>query len=101
MDLEFQKCVDKYCGDFHALKFICFCNRRYSNIEEWMAYLKDSIIKDDTKAPGLQEARSKLNIMKMTTEEYKAYRNCMVSVRVSKDAFDTRQSQYSGRFRPI
>lgn len=58
-------------------------------IEEWMAYLKDGIISDDTKDPGLQEARRKLNVMKMTTEEYKAYRDYMVSVHASKDAFDT------------
>ena len=49
-----------------------------------MAYLKDGIIKDDTKDPGLQEARRKLNIMKMTTEEYRAYRDYMVSVHASE-----------------
>ena len=62
-------------------------------IEEWMAYLKDGIISDDTKDPGLQEARRKLDFMKMTKEEQRAYRDFMVSVYSTKDAFDTARSE--------
>lgn len=62
-------------------------------IEEWMAYLKDGIISDDTKDPGLQEARRKLDFMKMTREEQRAYRDFMVSVYSTKDAFDTARSE--------
>ena len=58
-------------------------------IEEWMAYLKDGIINDDTTDPGLQEARRKLDFMKMTRDEQRAYRDYMVSVRATKDAFET------------
>jgi len=35
-------------------------------IEEWMEYLKDGAIRDDTTTPGLQAAREKLAIMSMT-----------------------------------
>ena len=58
-------------------------------IEEWMAYLKDGVINDDTTDPGLQEARRKLNVMKMTKEEQQAYRDYMVSVYATQDAFET------------
>ena len=43
-------------------------------IEEWMAYLKDGAIRDDTTTPGLQEARRKLEYMSMTEEQRRAYR---------------------------
>ena len=33
-------------------------------IEEWMAYLKDGVIADDTTEPGLQKARRKMSMMK-------------------------------------
>ena len=62
-------------------------------IEEWMAYLKDGIISDDTKDPGLQEARKKLDIMKMSKEEQRAYRDYMVSVYSTQDAFETARAE--------
>ena len=33
-------------------------------IEEWMDYLKDAVIRDDTTTPGLQAARQKLAYMR-------------------------------------
>ena len=35
-------------------------------IEEWMEYLKDGAIREDTQVPGLQAAREKLAFMSMT-----------------------------------
>ena len=58
-------------------------------IEEWMAYLKDGIIKPDTTTPGLQEAREKLDYMRMTREERRAYEDYMVSVHAARDVFET------------
>ena len=61
-------------------------------IEEWMAYLKDGIIKDNTETPGLQVAREKLAYMSMTDKERREYDDYMVSVHAAKDAFDTARS---------
>ena len=58
-------------------------------IEEWMAYLKDGAIREDTTTPGLQEARRKLEYMSMTDEERRAYREYMVSVHSAQDAIET------------
>ena len=58
-------------------------------IEEWMAYLKDGAIRDDTTTPGLQEARRKLEYMSMTEEQRRAYREYMVSVHAAQDAIET------------
>ena len=58
-------------------------------IEEWFEYLKDGIIKPNTTTPGLQEAREKLDYMKMTPQERHAYEDYMVSVHAAKDVYDT------------
>ena len=58
-------------------------------IEEWMAYLKDGIIKSDTDTPGLREAKEKLDYMRMTREERRAYEEYMVSVHAAQDVWDT------------
>ena len=58
-------------------------------IEEWMSYLKDAEIRDDTTVPGLQAAREKLAYMSMTAKERRAYKDYMVSVHAAQDAIDT------------
>lgn len=58
-------------------------------IEEWMDYLKDAVIKEDTTTPGLQAARKKLAYMSMTEKERRAYEDYMISVHAAKDAWDT------------
>ena len=61
-------------------------------IEEWMDYLKSGAIKPDTKTPGLQAAREKLNYMKMTDAERHAYDEYMVSVPAANDVWETAKS---------
>ena len=62
-------------------------------IEEWMAYLKDGAIREDTTTPGLQEARRKLEYMSMTDEERREYRDYMVSVHAAQDAIETAKDE--------
>ena len=61
-------------------------------IEEWMAYLKDGIINDDTKEPGLLEARKKLEYMSMSEQERREYQDYMISVHAAKDVVETAKS---------
>ena len=58
-------------------------------IEEWFDYLKRGYIREDTQAPGLQEAREKLDYMRMTREERRAYEEYMVSVHAARDVWET------------
>lgn len=44
-----------------------------SPLEEWMEYLKNGIIKENTSAPGLREAREKLQYYSMSDAERYAY----------------------------
>ena len=58
-------------------------------IEEWLDYLKNNRIKDDTSTPGLREARKKLLYMTMTDKERKAYDDHMDDIMVQNDMFYT------------
>lgn len=58
-------------------------------LEEWIDYLKSGHIKDDTTAPGLQEARQKLQYMKMDKAERKAYDRHIDNIMVQNDVLDT------------
>ena len=53
--------------------FLLLCNHfnevARTPIEEWMEYLKDAVIREDTTTPGLQAAREKLAYMSMTEQE--------------------------------
>ncbi|MDY3143256.1 MAG: Rpn family recombination-promoting nuclease/putative transposase, partial [Parabacteroides sp.] len=58
-------------------------------IEEWLDYLKNNRIKDDTSTPGLKEARQHLLYMTMTDAERKAYDAHMDDIMVQNDVLDT------------
>ena len=58
-------------------------------IEEWLDYLKNNRIKDDTSTPGLKEARQKLLYMTMNDKERRAYDAHMDDIMVQNDVFYT------------
>ncbi|MDD6977009.1 MAG: Rpn family recombination-promoting nuclease/putative transposase, partial [Prevotellaceae bacterium] len=58
-------------------------------IEEWIDYLKNGRIKEDTVTPGLQEARKKLQYISMNEKERHAYEAHMDDIMVQNDVLDT------------
>ena len=58
-------------------------------IEEWLDYLKNNRINDDTSTPGLQEAREKLLYMTMSDADRRAYDAHMDDIMVQNDVLDT------------
>lgn len=58
-------------------------------IEEWLDYLKNNRIKDDTSTPGLQEARERLLYMTMSDADRHAYDAHMDDIMVQNDVLDT------------
>ena len=58
-------------------------------IEEWVDYLKNNRIREDTSTPGLQEARQKLLFMTMNDKERHAYEAHMDDIMVQNDVLDT------------
>lgn len=56
-----------------------------SPLEEWVNYLKTGVIKPDTTAPGLQEARKKLLYYSMSDAERYAYDEHINAVMIQND----------------
>ncbi|MCI6472126.1 MAG: Rpn family recombination-promoting nuclease/putative transposase, partial [Bacteroidales bacterium] len=72
-------------------------------IEEWLDYLKNNRIKEDTTTPGLKEARQKLLYMTMNEKERRAYDAHMDDIMVQNDVLDTakREGRAEGRVEGI
>ncbi len=58
-------------------------------LEEWIDYLKNGHIKEDTKTPGLREAREKLQYLMMSKSERQAYDHHIDSIMIQNDVIDT------------
>lgn len=62
-------------------------------LDEWMEYLKEGVVKEDTRTPGLQQVKEKLRILSMTTEEKRAYDEHMDNIMVQNDVLDTAREE--------
>ena len=58
-------------------------------LEEWIEYLKTGIIRPDTTAPGLGEAREKLKYYSMTPQERHAYDEHLSALMIQNDVLDS------------
>lgn len=58
-------------------------------LEEWMSYLKTGIIRADTTAPGLGEAREKLKYYSMSSQERHDYDEHLNAVMIQNDVLDS------------
>lgn len=58
-------------------------------LEEWIEYLKDGNIRENTSAPGLAEARQKLQYLKMSKKERLDYDRHMDAIMTQNDVLDT------------
>lgn len=58
-------------------------------LEEWISYLKDGQIKEDTMVPGLAEARQKLQYLKMTKEQRQDFDRYIDAIMTQNDVLDT------------
>lgn len=62
-------------------------------LEEWMRYLKEGIIRPDTTAPGLNEAREKLRYYSMTPQERRAYDEHLNAVMIQNDVLSSAKEE--------
>lgn len=62
-------------------------------LEEWLDYLRSGHIKDDTTAPGLQEARRQLQYMQMPREEQLSYDRHLDAIMIQNDVISTAQKE--------
>ena len=62
-------------------------------LEEWLDYLKNGHIKDDTTAPGLSEAKEKLKCLTMTRQEKLDYERHLDAIMIQNDVIDTAKAE--------
>ena len=75
--------------EYYIIRVNEFNSVAITPIEEWLDYLKNNRIKDDTSTPGLKEARQKLLYMTMSDKERRAYDEHMDDIMVQNDVLDT------------
>ena len=75
--------------EYYIIRVNEFNQMATTPIEEWLDYLKNNRIKDDTSTPGLQEAREKLLYMTMNDADRRAYDAHMDDIMVQNDVLDT------------
>ena len=62
-------------------------------IEEWVNYLKNGVIEEHTTAPGLREARKKLQYYSMSETEQAAYKAHLLDQMVQNDEIDSAKEE--------
>ena len=62
-------------------------------MDEWMDFLKNNSIKDDTTVPGLKEANEQLQYAKMTPEERNSYDKHLEAIEFETDAISTAKTE--------
>ncbi len=69
---------------YYILKVNDFDDTAHDTLDEWIYFLKNSEIKDEFRAKGLQEAREVLQYERLPYEEQKAYERFVESKRIEK-----------------
>lgn len=64
-----------------------------SPLEEWMTYLKHTVIRSDTTAQGLQEAREKLRYYWMSDRDQHAYDAYLDAILIENDILNTARNE--------
>ena len=64
-----------------------------SPMEEWMKYLKEGKISEDTTAPGLKEARRKLDYYAMTPEERRSHDEHLSAIMIQNDVLTSAREE--------
>ncbi|MCQ2973617.1 MAG: hypothetical protein MJ211_02255 [Bacteroidales bacterium] len=71
---------------YYIIRVKAFKNVVKTALDEWMSFLKDNSIKDNTTVPGLVEAKKKLLYDQMSEKEKRSYLNHIESVFGEEDA---------------
>ncbi len=87
-DLLVHKFPSEIFPEYYLIRVNEFNKVAVTPLEEWIAYLKDGTIRENTTAPGLAEAREKLVYYNMTPEERRAYDEHLNAVMIEHGMLD-------------
>ncbi|MBR4511387.1 MAG: hypothetical protein IKO59_01155 [Bacteroidales bacterium] len=77
----------------HILRVKAFNKEPENEMDEWMDYLKNERIRQDTAVPGLQKAKRRLDYLKMTVAEQKIYDNSLYNKFYREDVLNTSRTK--------
>ena len=84
-----MKTPEEVFPEYYIIRVNEFNNVAKTPLEEWMDYLKNGHIKDDTTAPGLSEAKEKLQYLSMDKKDRIAYERHLDAIMVQEDVLST------------
>ena len=85
--------VSELYPEYYILKVNDFHDKPTTPLEEWMYYLNTGDITQDSTAPGLEEARKKLELALMSKEELSAYYRHLDNTVILKDNIYTSRGE--------
>lgn len=88
-DVISMKSPEEVFPEYYLVRVKAFNKIAENHLEEWIKYLKDGIIDENTTAPGLQEAKRKLDYMSMNAAEKHAYDEHINAVMIQNDVIST------------
>lgn len=88
-DVINMKSPDQVFPEYYLVRVNAFNKIAENHLEEWIKYLKDGEIAEDTTAPGLQEAKRKLEYMAMSKVDKLAYDEHLNAVMIQNDVIST------------
>ena len=77
--------------EYYILRLKSFNKEPENPMEEWMEYLKSGRIRPDTTTPGLQEAKRRLDFLKMSPQEQRIYESYLDDKVYEEDMLTTRE----------
>ena len=76
--------------EYYIIRVNEFDQMAVTPLDEWLQYLKDEYIKPDTTVPGLKEARERLEYLRMSPDERRAYDNYLDTLVRDTDVLRTK-----------
>ena len=84
---------DEIFPEYILIRVNDFNKNAVTPIEEWMQYLKSGFIKENTTAPGLAEAKHRLEVEAMPKDDYNRYVNHLEDQMVQNDELGTARQE--------
>lgn len=92
-DVINMKSPNEVFPEYYLVRVNAFNKIAENHLEEWIKYLKDGEIDENTTAPGLQEAKRKLEYLAMTKDEKLAYEEHLNAMMIQNDVISTAKKE--------
>ena len=88
-DVIHMKSPEEVFPEYYLIRVNAFNKLAENHLDEWIRYLKDGKIDENTTAPGLQEVQRKLEYMSMSKSDKLAYDEHINAVMIQNDVIST------------